>query len=44
MAQTEWRLSHISPKTDMNTADMSYNANNEPCDLDEVLFYFLVKT
>lgn len=27
MARTEWKLSHISPETDMNTADMS--ANNE---------------
>lgn len=42
MARTEWRLSHISPETDMNTADMSYSANNEPRDLDKVFFFFLV--
>lgn len=36
MARTEWKLSHISPETDMNTADVS--ANNEPR---EMFFYFL---
>lgn len=43
MARTEWRLSHVSPGTDMNGAGSSQGANNEPRDLDRALEWGWIK-